>query len=203
MRVLNLLASAQLYDPATNTISAAPSMSAPRAFHAATTLAGGEGFVVGAASLDLLAGTLNAETLNGCEQFDPATDTWTPCVDPPLANIWRDGVIICLPCLFCPFLDSTYVTGAGVTSMPLAGGPSGAESSVLEVTPATGAWSTASLTAPREGTDGRAASEPRRARRRRRLRGDPGHERRPLHGRVLTRARRAHRGARIRATAAR
>jgi N-acetylneuraminic acid mutarotase len=61
-------ASAELYDPASNTWSTAPSMSSARSSHTATLLAGGRVLVIGGAGTG---GGASAEL------YDPASNTWS------------------------------------------------------------------------------------------------------------------------------
>jgi len=71
---------AELYDPKTNTWSAAANMRTPRSFHTATLLPDGRVLVVGG----LQAFTDVTQTvLASVEVYDPATDAWSPV--PPLA----------------------------------------------------------------------------------------------------------------------
>ncbi len=66
---VNSLASAELYDPASDTWSAAPSMGVGRAFHKATLLNNGKVLVTGGHTGFLI--TASAEL------YDPATNTWS------------------------------------------------------------------------------------------------------------------------------
>lgn len=69
------LASAELYDPATNTWSATASMADARAGHPAVLLKGGRVLVAG--GFAPVSGTAEA-ALAFCELYDPAAATWTP-----------------------------------------------------------------------------------------------------------------------------
>jgi N-acetylneuraminic acid mutarotase len=64
------LASAEIYDPATNTWSAASPLATDRAFHTATMLRNGKVLVVGGEENRVL-------DLSSAELFDPATGTWS------------------------------------------------------------------------------------------------------------------------------
>ena len=64
------LSSAELYDPATNSWSAAPRMSAPRDNHTAAPLPGGRVLVVGG-------GTRTAGFVAGAETYDPVANRWS------------------------------------------------------------------------------------------------------------------------------
>lgn len=63
-------ASAELYDPATNTWSTVASMTTARRYHTATLMANGKVLVVG--------GTDGTYFLNTVELYDPALNMWTP-----------------------------------------------------------------------------------------------------------------------------
>ncbi|MDX6698165.1 MAG: trimeric autotransporter adhesin, partial [Solirubrobacteraceae bacterium] len=63
------LASAELYDPATNTWSAAGTLTTPRASHTATLLSNGKVLAAG--------GTDDNGVLASAELYDPATNSWS------------------------------------------------------------------------------------------------------------------------------
>jgi hypothetical protein len=68
----DVVASAELYDPASNTWSPAPAMAAGRAGHTATRLGNGKVLVVGG-----LGGLVNWHFLSSAELYDPASNTWS------------------------------------------------------------------------------------------------------------------------------
>jgi len=72
----NVLASAELYDPATRMFSATGSMGTPRTLHAAARLSDGRVLVVGGTTTltDPIAALANAQS--STEIFDPVTGTW-------------------------------------------------------------------------------------------------------------------------------
>src|ERR1700694_2806173 len=71
------LASTELYDPNTNSWSAAASMSSGRARHTATGLLDGRVLVVGGQSFTLRDGGLFPDQLLGEEVYDPVTNRWS------------------------------------------------------------------------------------------------------------------------------
>jgi N-acetylneuraminic acid mutarotase len=66
---IGILSSAELYDPATNSWSPAPSMASARNAHTATLLATGQVLIAG--------GMMFSTTLAGTELYDPATNSWS------------------------------------------------------------------------------------------------------------------------------
>jgi hypothetical protein len=81
------LASTEVYDPATNTWTAAATMGAPREFHIATLLADGKVLVAG--------GDANNALLASAESYDPMLNTWTSA--PNLALARESHAAILLP----------------------------------------------------------------------------------------------------------
>lgn len=76
----NINITADLFDPATNTLSAAPSMSVQRVHHAQVTLSDGKAMVIAGSSEDSF---LTSTTYyNTSEIFDPATSSWTVITTP-------------------------------------------------------------------------------------------------------------------------
>ena len=74
-----VLASCEVYDPATNLFTATGSMSTPRILHAACRLADGRVMVAGGTStLQPDALTAISSALSSVEIWDPATGLWTP-----------------------------------------------------------------------------------------------------------------------------
>ena len=80
---LGSLATAEIYDPQTNSWALAASMHTPRSFHTATLLADGRVLVVGGiqASNDV-----TGAVLASAELYDPVTDTWTAAAPMPGAR---------------------------------------------------------------------------------------------------------------------
>ena len=73
-----VLSSCEIYNPTTTTFTPAASMSTPRILHAACRLADGRVLVAGGTSAlqpDVTAAILG--TLNSCEIYNPATNTWS------------------------------------------------------------------------------------------------------------------------------
>jgi uncharacterized protein YjdB len=83
----DILAAAELYDPATNTWSPAGSMTSPRKGHVATLLRSGQVLVVG--------GNDGSSALSSMEVYDPATNTWSPAGSMPSDR--RDFTVTTLP----------------------------------------------------------------------------------------------------------
>ncbi|HXN01722.1 MAG TPA: kelch repeat-containing protein [Candidatus Dormibacteraeota bacterium] len=83
--------SAQLYDPRTNSWSAAASMHTPRSFHTATLMPDGRVLVVGGVEAS---GVLSGEVLASAELYDPGTNAWAPA--PPLSIARAKHVAILL-----------------------------------------------------------------------------------------------------------
>ena len=94
------LASTELYDPKTNSWSAAASMSIGRARHTATGLLDGRVLVVGGLSVTLRDGGLFPNQSVGAEIYDPAINRWSPTGPMSLdrldhtATLLRDGRVL-------------------------------------------------------------------------------------------------------------
>jgi trimeric autotransporter adhesin len=94
------LASTELYDPNTNSWSAAASMSAGRARHTATELMDGRVLVVGGQSFTLRDGGLFPNQSLGAEVYDPLTNHWSataPMLQDRVgqsATLLRDGRVL-------------------------------------------------------------------------------------------------------------
>ncbi|MCY1069846.1 hypothetical protein OV090_34210 [Nannocystis sp. RBIL2] len=72
------LASAERYDPATDTWTAAAAMATPRERHAATLLASGEVLVSGGHSIDVALEQDPFFVTASAERYDPVSDSWAP-----------------------------------------------------------------------------------------------------------------------------
>jgi N-acetylneuraminic acid mutarotase len=88
---LGSLATAELYDPQSNSWALAASMHTPRSYHTATLLADGRVLVVGGieASNDVT-GTV----LASAELYDPLTNSWTPAAPLPVARARHAAVLL-------------------------------------------------------------------------------------------------------------
>jgi hypothetical protein len=82
---------AELYDPQTNSWSAAASMRTPRSFHTATLLPDGRVLVVGGVETS---SDVSGQVLASAELYDPGTDAWAPA--PPLsaARAKHDAILL-------------------------------------------------------------------------------------------------------------
>jgi len=116
----NTLASAELYDPTTNTWSSAGLMAQPRQTHAAALLPNGKVFVVGGAG--------GASILSSAEIFDPATNSWSSAAQMPTQRFGHAATTL--------LNGKVLVTGGIITGS--------AGSVVCEVyDPSTNTWSSA------------------------------------------------------------
>jgi len=88
---LGSLATAELYDPQSNSWTLAASMHTPRSYHTATLLPDGRVLVVGGieASNDVT-GTV----LASAELYDPLTNSWTPAAPLPVARARHAAVLL-------------------------------------------------------------------------------------------------------------
>ena len=88
---LGSLASAELYDPQTNSWALAASMHTPRSYHTATLLADGRVLVVGGieASNDV-----TGKVLASAELYDPATNTWTTAAPMRVARARHAAILL-------------------------------------------------------------------------------------------------------------
>lgn len=87
-----VVATADIYDPATGAVAPAASMSVARTQHTATLLADGRVLVVAGSSkfdVDDVLGSL-AKTNVSAEVYSPATNTWSAAPDVPITN---DGLV--------------------------------------------------------------------------------------------------------------
>jgi trimeric autotransporter adhesin len=80
---LGSLATAEIYDPQTNSWALAPSMHTPRSYHTATLLDDGRVLVVGGIQA---ANDVTGTVLASAELYDPVTDTWTAAASMHIAR---------------------------------------------------------------------------------------------------------------------
>jgi hypothetical protein len=124
-------ASAELYDPATNTWSPAASMALPRWGHTATRLADGRVLVTGGGSGQFLQGLGHT-----AELYDPATDTWSAAASMADRRIGHTATLLS--------------TGKMLVAGGAPGGTSIASTELYD--PANNTWSSAgSMTTARSG----------------------------------------------------
>jgi hypothetical protein len=144
------LATAELYDPATDSYTATGSMAQPRALHTATRLADGRVLLVGGGVTEAgQAGTPDVNTLPPPEIYDPATGTFTTTAgNTTIPRIFSTATL--LP-------DGKVLIAGGMTMALPADGASpdpnaeGMPTAVAELfDPATGTFTaTGSMTTPR------------------------------------------------------
>ena len=82
----NTTASVEIYDPTSNTWSAAASMSTERADHTETLLPNGEVLVVG--------GNGKSACLSSAEIYDPANNTWTSAGNSSMARVYHTATLL-------------------------------------------------------------------------------------------------------------
>ena len=84
----NVVASAEIYDPVANTITAVPSLSTPRTQHTATLLADGRVLVLGGSSKFDLSDVLGslAQAKKSAEVYDPNTNAWSNVPNLPISQ---------------------------------------------------------------------------------------------------------------------
>jgi N-acetylneuraminic acid mutarotase len=88
------LSSAELYDPATNTWSAAASMATARQEHTATLLVNGKVLVEGGQDLDLVNSPNIDVALSSAELYDPVSNTWSSAGSMANARIGQTATLL-------------------------------------------------------------------------------------------------------------
>ncbi len=88
---LGSLASAELYDPQTNSWALAASMHTPRSFHTATLLSDGRVLVVGGIEAT---NDVSGTVLGTAELYDPLTNSWTPATPLLFARARHTAVLL-------------------------------------------------------------------------------------------------------------
>jgi N-acetylneuraminic acid mutarotase len=84
-------ASAELYDPQTNSWALAASMHTPRSYHTATRLDDGRVLVVGGIQTS---NDVTGTVLASAELYDPITDTWTPAASMQVARAKHAAILL-------------------------------------------------------------------------------------------------------------
>jgi len=88
---LGSLASAELYDPQTNTWALAASMHTPRSYHTATLLSDGRVLVVGGIEAT---NDVSGTVLGSAELYDPVTNSWTTAAPLPFARARHTALLL-------------------------------------------------------------------------------------------------------------
>jgi Kelch motif/Galactose oxidase, central domain len=132
------LASAQIYNPATNAWTATGSMSTGRYYATATLLGNGTVLVVGGDNIvpDMNSG-MGSSPLTSAEIYNPATGSWQSAGNAATGHVWATASL----------LPSGQVLVAGGSLSGCCGGVTGADL----YTPSTGTWQAAApMNVPRE-----------------------------------------------------